>query len=63
MIPLNFDKLIEQAKGLAKQLDTPEMRKLYREQKAQNGSLDDLVNELTEEVKNSFEHIGVTPDE
>jgi len=56
MIPLNFNELLKQAKGLAKKLDTPEMRELYRKQKAKNNRLDDLVNELTKEIEDGFKH-------
>jgi len=44
------------AENLAKELDTPQMRKLYREQKANNNTLDDSVNELVEEINDSFKH-------
>jgi hypothetical protein len=44
------------AKGLAKELDTPAMRKLYLEQKANDKSLDKTVEEMTKEIKDGLKH-------
>jgi len=42
---------------LAKKMDTPEMRKLYREQKLADETLDDRVEQFTEEIKDLFDHL------
>jgi len=42
---------------LAKQLDTPEMRALYRAQKKSDASLDQRVEELAENIDEVFKHI------
>ena len=48
--------LFKIARDLAKELDTPEMRKLYREQKARDKGLDKTVKDLTKEIKDGFKH-------
>jgi hypothetical protein len=44
------------AEGLAKRLDSAEMRKLYRNQKRGDKGLDKTVEELTKEIKDGFKH-------
>jgi hypothetical protein len=41
---------------LAKSLDTPEMRRAYLRQKKANPNLDDEVQELSENIKEIFDH-------
>jgi uncharacterized FlaG/YvyC family protein len=42
---------------LARKLDTPEMRALYRSQKKSNPGLDQSVEELSEQLDDIFEHL------
>lgn len=42
--------------GLAKALDTPEMRKLYLRQKKVNPNLDAECDEMTKEIQEIFDH-------
>lgn len=53
---------MELLKRLAKKLDTPEMRKLYRQNQADDNSFDQTIDELTEELKDLLKHKD-TPDE
>jgi len=41
---------------LAKKLDTPEMRDLYRSQKISNPGLDESVEQMSEQIDQLFEH-------
>jgi len=41
---------------LAKTLDTPEMRELYRSQKVLNPNLDADIDKVSEEIKEIFNH-------
>lgn len=53
------------AEDIAKQLspqDKKMLRKLYSDQKARDSSLDETVEDLTQEIQDGFKHI-VTPDE
>ena len=52
--------ILRQAQKFLKQLDTPEMRKLYSEEKTKDSSLDERVNELTKQIEKGFKH-NVTP--
>ena len=42
--------------ALAKSLDSPELRELYRAQQGLNPDLDEEVEELTKEVQEIFDH-------
>jgi hypothetical protein len=48
----------KEAKRLARKLDTPQMRELYRRDKANNSSLDKNVDKLTKEIKDGLKHDG-----
>lgn len=47
---------------LAKQMDTPEMRDLYRRQKVINPDLDKDCDEAAEEIQDIFNHMGTPKD-
>lgn len=47
---------MDMIRTIAKELDTPEFRELYRSQKAVNPDLDNEVDELTEEVEEILNH-------
>jgi hypothetical protein len=42
---------------IAKKMDTPEFRRLYREQKLANKNLDHEVEEMSEEIQEIFKHL------
>jgi hypothetical protein len=42
---------------IAKKLDTPEMRKLYRDQKVKDETLDERIDKFTEENQDLFDHM------
>jgi hypothetical protein len=44
------------ARDLAKELDTPEMRKIYLKQKGRDKNLDKMVDEMTKEVEDEIKH-------
>jgi len=50
---------------MARKIDAknPELRKLYAKQKASNETLDQEVDELTDEVKDLLNHNKETPNE
>ena len=48
--------LFKMARSLAKQLDTPEMRELYRKQKLADDTLDQRVDELSDELGNEADN-------
>lgn len=50
----------KKARRIAKQLDSPQLRKLYRDQKAGDKGLDKAVEDLTKEIQDGFKH-GKTP--
>ena len=47
---------------MAKEMDTPEMRKLYLEQKRNNKNLDKMVDEFAKQNEDIFEHIKGPPN-
>jgi len=47
---------MSEIEALAKALDTPELRELYRRQKRLNPNLDKEVDELTKGVQEIFNH-------
>lgn len=47
---------LDAIKALAQELDTPEMREIYRSQKMVNPNLDKEVEELTEEIEEILNH-------
>lgn len=47
---------------MAKKIDSPQLRKLYREQLKQDG-FKEGIDELAKEVENLFKHSEDTPDE
>ena len=48
--------IFKRAERIAKQLDSPELRRLYRQQKRRDKGLDKAVKDLTEEIKDGFKH-------
>lgn len=42
---------------LAKKLNTPELRALYRRQKELDSTLDQRIEKLSEEIEDVFEHL------
>ena len=47
---------MSEIEALARSMDSPELRKLYRRQKAINPNLDKEVNEMFENVEEIFNH-------
>lgn len=47
---------------MAKELDTPEMRKLYRKQKRENESLDEMIDDFAKDNQDIFNHIKRPPN-
>lgn len=52
---------MKKIREIAKKLDSPELRELYRKQKLANESLDEDIEKLTEEIQDLFKH-DRTPD-
>lgn len=48
---------------MAKKMDTPEMRELYRSQKIVNPNLDKDCEQFTEEIKDVFDHLRTPEDD
>lgn len=58
-----FDNVPKFIRDMAKAMDTPEMRELYRRQQIINPDLNDDCEELAKEVEDHFEHIKDSFDE
>jgi len=56
-VPINLNKPPQWILDIAKKLDTPQMMRLYREQKANDKTLDKRVEEFTEENQDLFDHL------
>jgi len=47
---------MSEIEALAKKLDTPELRELYRRQKRLNPNLDKEVNDMSEKIEEILDH-------